>query len=123
MPQWRKRRLVLQRPQVLAGILKALQDGSKPTPCQLQPQRKARRHSAFRRFEKVRLSTAQAQLSALCPIFGSNQGTWNFRYFTLDEEGNPEADDPNKLTIDDEDEGFEEFDVDGEVEMDQMDWL
>lgn len=45
------------------------------------------------------------------------------KYFTLDEEGNPEADDPNKLTIDDEDEGFEEFDVDGEVEMDQMDWL
>ena len=49
--------------------------------------------------------------------------TSNSRYFTLDEEGNPEADDPNKLTIDDEDEGFEEFDVDGEVEMDQMDWL
>ena len=41
----------------------------------------------------------------------------------MDEEGNPEADDPNKLTIDDEDEGFEEFEVDGKVEMDQMDWL
>ena len=62
-------------------------------------------------------------LMYLMSDFLSNQVTWNFRYFTLDEEGNPEADDPNKLTIDDEDEGFEEFDVDGEVEMDQMDWL